>query len=51
VITGIVGIVIGYVGGFTLLPFITVFEIPVVSTVMIVPSLMGIYYHIRLESE
>lgn len=41
-VVGFIGVVVGYIGGFTLLPWFTIYDFPWVTTVAIVPSVLAL---------
>jgi len=49
IVAGFFGIAIGYFAGFSELPFITYFEIPLVSIVLTIPCGLALLYHAVLK--
>lgn len=47
VIVGLVGLVVGYIGGFTLLPWFTIYNFPWVTTAAILPCCLALILNIR----
>ncbi len=49
IVAGIFGIAVGYIGGYSPLSIFTVFDIPLISIVMIIPCILAALFHLVVK--
>ncbi|MHA1137729.1 MAG: hypothetical protein ACTSSE_14710 [Candidatus Thorarchaeota archaeon] len=49
IVVGLMGLVVGYIGGFTLLPWFTIYDFPWVTTAAILPCCLGLVQSLKVE--
>ncbi|MHA1927351.1 MAG: hypothetical protein ACTSV2_02095 [Candidatus Thorarchaeota archaeon] len=47
IVVGLVGLIVGYIGGFTLLPWFTIYDFPWVTTTAIIPCCLALILNVK----